>query len=126
VTVNVDPRSSSGFSVPARAPSASRATSVASSLTLRRLDGEAEVVAREVHDLLAVEPRVQLGKVVQRLAARLQHGRHEQLEFDAGEIALLHPRDRRHLAMRPCHVLRDQAAHAPDRLAPFSRTGRGA
>ena len=83
VTVNVEPRSSSGLRAPARAASARRSTSSASSSTeadvaaaddrhdeaLVGLDGDAEVVAVEVDDLVALEPRVQLGELLQRLGA---------------------------------------------------------
>ena len=77
VTVNVDPRSSSGSSEPARAASARRPASAASSVdgrgvaaaddgddeALIGLDGEPEVVAVEVDDLVAFETRVQLGEL---------------------------------------------------------------
>ena len=140
VTVKVEPRSSSGLSVPARAASARRATSAPSSSSERvsqsrttgttrpcvGLDGDAEVVAVEVDDLVALEPRVQLRELLQRLRAGLEHRRDEQLEVDVREVALLDPGHGRHLAVRARHVLGDQAAHAAQRLPPSLRTGPGA
>ena len=81
VTVNVLPRSSSGFSVPARAASASRVDlgrELASSDAVSQprttgttrpcvgLDGDAEVVAVEIDDLVPLEPGVQLRELLQR------------------------------------------------------------
>ena len=74
-TVNVEPRSSSGLSVPSRADSASPVSLRLDLLdaplvhgpehghdeALVGLDGDSEVVPLEVHDLLAVQARVQLG-----------------------------------------------------------------
>ena len=85
------------------------------------LHGDAEVVAVEVDDRVALEPGVQLGKLLQALGDRLQHGRHEALEVDVGEVALLDPGDRRHLAVRAAHVLGDEAANTAQRLAPAPR-----
>ena len=84
VTVNVEPRSSSGLSVPARAASARRSTSACELVDRRRvaaaddrddepvvgLHGDAEVVAVEVDDLVALEPRVQLRELLQRARRR--------------------------------------------------------
>ena len=96
VTVNVEPRSSSGFSVPCRAPSASRAprhrarrasASRSRGRPGRRdpvvgVDRDAEVVALEVDDLVALEPGVQLGKLLERRGDGLEHRRHEPVEVD--------------------------------------------
>ena len=87
VTVKVESRSSSGLSVPARAASARRATSSGELVEAPRvagaddrddeplvgLDGDAEVVAVEVDDLVALEPRVQLRELLQALGDRLEH-----------------------------------------------------
>src|SRR5260221_201852 len=80
------------------------------------LHGEPEVVAVEVDDLVALEPGVQLGVLLERLGDRFQHGRDEQLEVDVREVALLDPGDRRNLAVRAGHVLCDQPADAAERL----------
>ena len=106
VTVNVEPRSSSGFSVPARA-AFDEPGHLGGQLVDRRrvaaaddrydeavvgLHGDADVVALEVDDLVAVDPRVQLGELLQRLGAGLEHGRHEELEVDPAEVGFLDPR----------------------------------
>ncbi len=97
VTVKVEPRSSSAASLPSRALAASSSTSARSSSTLRvsqprttghdepllGLHGDAEVVAVEVDDLVALEPRVQLGELAQRERGRVQNGRQQQLQVDA-------------------------------------------
>ena len=132
VIVNVPPRSSSGFSVPARAASASRSTSARELLERRGvaaaddrddeplvgLHGDAEVVALEVDDLVALEARVQLRVLLERGRDRLERERHELLQVDVGEVALLDERDRRHLAVRPRQVLGDLPPHPAQRLAP--------
>ena len=131
VTVNVEPLSSARSSVPARARSASASISARSSSTLLRvaaaddrddeallgLHGDAEVVAVEVDDLVALEPRVQLGELVQRQRGRAQHGRQQQLQLDVRAVALLDERDRRDLVVRACQVLGDLAPHAAQLLA---------
>ena len=134
VTVKVEPRSSSAASEPARAPSARRfdlrrelveRTLVAAAhdrdeeaaLGLHR---EAEVVALEQDDLVALEPRVELRELAQRERAGAEQRGHEPVERDAREVALLHPGDRRHLAVGARHVLGDQPAarRAGARAAP--------
>jgi hypothetical protein len=84
---------------------------------LLRLHREAEVVAVEVDDRVAVEARVQLRDLLQRFRARLQHLRDERREVDLGEVALLDPRHRGN-RVRAGHVLGDQPANAAQRLAP--------
>ena len=132
VTVNVEPRSSSGLSVPARAASASRATSAASSSsdavsqprttgTTRPcvgLHGDAEVVAVEVDDLVAVEARVQLGELLQRSAQALQHasaragrGRRSVKSHSSTQVTAGTSR----CARAMCSAI--SAAHAAQRLA---------
>ena len=131
VTVNVEPRSSSGLSAPSRAASARRSTSAASSSrslvagadhgndeAVVCLHGDAEVVAVEVDDLLALEAGVQLRELAQALGDRLQHRRHEALEVDRAEVALLDPGDRRHRLVRAGHVLGDEPPHPAEPLAP--------
>ena len=140
VTVNVEPRSSSGARVPARAASARRSTSSASSSTdfvvaaaddrddeaLVGLHGDADVVAVEVDDLLALEAGVQLGELGERLGDGLERRRHEAAEVDVAEVALLDPRDRRHLAVRAGHVLGDEPPDAAQPFPPsFLATARG-
>ncbi len=132
VTVKVEPRSSSGASLPARARSASASTSERSSSTaalraaahdghdepLVGLHGDAEVVAVEVDDLVALEARVQLRELLQGERGRAQHEREELFQVDVREVAFLDVGDGRHLAVRPRQVLDDLAPHAPHRLAP--------
>ena len=132
VIVNVPPRSSSGFSVPARAASASRSTSVASCSSERGvaaaddgddealvgLHGDSEVVAVEVDDLVALEAGVQLRVVGERRRRRLEHERQQQLQVDVREVALLDERDRRHLAVGLRQVLDDLPANPAHGLAP--------
>ena len=136
VTVKVPPRSSSGFKVPARAASARRAVSAASSSSVRGvaasddrydepllgLDGDPEVVALEIDELVALESSVQLWVLLQRRRGRLQHERHEPAEVDVGEVALLHERDRRNLLVRARESLDDLTPDPADGLpAPFER-----
>ena len=91
------------------------------------LDGDAQVVAVEVDDLVALESRVQLGEVAQRQRRRVQDGRQEQLEVDGAEVALLDVGDGRHLAMCARQVLDDLPADATHLLAPsLARGGGGA
>ena len=49
---------------------------------------------------------------------RLHERRHEQLQVDVREVALLDPGHGWHLAVRAHHVLCDQASNAAERLAP--------
>ena len=77
VIVKVESRTSSGCSVPARAPSARRWISASISVDGEpvaaaddgddeagiRVDRDAEVVAVEQHDLVVLDARVQLGEV---------------------------------------------------------------
>ena len=135
VTVKVPPRSSSGFKVPARAASARRAVSAASSSSVRRvaasddrddkallgLDGDPEVVALEIDELVALEPSVQLWVLLQPGRGRLQHERHESAEVDVREVALLRERDRRNLLVRPRESLDDLAPDPADGLPAFER-----
>ena len=107
VTVNVDPRSSSGASVLSRTRSASDVSSAWISSAdlrvaaahdrhhepLRGLHGDADVVAIEIDDGVAVEPCVQLRELRQRVGRRLDDGRHELLHVDRLEVALLDPGD---------------------------------
>ena len=142
VTVNVAPRSSSGASVPARAPSARRrsSASVASRSSVSRgaqhrrrqaalgLHRDAEVEALPEHDLAPVERGVQLGH-----GAEAVHGGGEQVGevraraargLEVGEVALLDDRHGRHLAMRAAEVLGDRAAHRVERHAPAAPARR--
>ncbi len=80
------------------------------------LDRDAEVVPVEVDDLVAFEPRVQLGELLQGLRTRLQHRRQQELEVELAEVAFLHPRHRRHLAVGAGHVLGNQPPNPPQRL----------
>ena len=60
------------------------------------LHGDPEVVAVEVDDLVAFEPRVQLGKLAQRVRGRAKDEGQQHREVDAAEVALLdvgHGRD---------------------------------
>src|SRR5439155_24058970 len=76
-------------------------------------------------DLVALQPGVQLRKLLQRLRTGPEHGGDEKLEVEPGEVALLHPRDGRHLAVSARHVLRNQAADSPQRLPPALAGTRG-
>ena len=132
VTVKVEPRSSSGFRVPARAPSASRRISASISSTVLlsaprttgttrpcvRLNGDADVVAVEVDDRIAVEPRVQLAEtrpatsatafttVARSRSSSTRSKSHSSTQVTAGSPEW---------ARR--HVLGDDAANAAKRLA---------
>ena len=130
-TVNVEPRRSSAPSEPVRARSARAAISAASSSTdfsfaapddrhhetVVGLHGDPDVVAIEVEDRVAVEARVQLRELDERVGARLHDCREEALERNVLEVTLLHPGHGWHLAMRPGHVLGDHAADASQGLA---------
>ena len=97
VTVNVEPRSSSGLSVPALRRVGEplhvgvelvERTRVAvphdrDDEPLLGLHGDADVVAVEVDELVAVDARVQLRELLQRRRDRLQHERQEPLRVDA-------------------------------------------
>ena len=83
-----------------------------------RLHRDADVVAIEVEDRVAVEARVQLGELDERLGARLDDGREQAVERNVLEVALLDPGDRRHLAVRARHVLGDDSTDATERLSP--------
>ena len=122
VTVKVESRSSSGCSEPARAPSARRWISASISATESRshprttgttrpgvrVDGDPEVVAVEQHDLVVLDPRVELGELGKRRGRGLQRGRHEQAEVDAGEVAFLDERDGGDLTVRALDLLDDR------------------
>ena len=139
-TVNVEPRRSSAPSDPVRARSASAAISAAKLVdgllvrpaddrhheTVVGLHGDPDVVAIEVEDRVAVEARVQLRELDERVGARLHDRREEALERNVLEVALLHPGHGWHLAMRPGHVLGDHAADASQGLASAfgARPGR--
>ena len=132
VTVKVEPRRSSGASLPVarllrrarrRRRVARRAARVAAAHDghdepLVGLDGDAEVVAVEVDDLVALEARVQLGELLQRQRRRTQHERQQLLQVDAGEVALLDVGDGGDLAVRARQVLDDLPADAAHLLAP--------
>ena len=85
------------------------------------LHGDAEVVAVEVDDLVALEPRIELREPPERLGGRPQHGREQQLQVDVREVALLDERDRGDLAVRAAQVLDDLAPDPAHRLAAALR-----
>src|SRR6266700_4210277 len=85
------------------------------------LHGDAEVVAVEVDDLVALEPSVQLGHLFERLGHGLERHGDEPLQIDGAEVALLDPRDGRYLGVGPGHVLCDQL---PDTAQPFAASLR--
>ncbi len=90
------------------------------------LDGDAEVVAVEVDDLVALEPGVELRHLLERLRHGAQRHRDQAREVEAGEIALLDVRDGGNLPVRPREVLGDHAPHAPERdPAPLFGSGGG-
>ena len=130
VIVNVPPRSSSGFER-AGVRGLGEAPHLGVELVERqrvgavddrddeallRLDGDAEVVAVEQHELAVVDARVELGELLQRLGDGLDDERHEPLEVDAGEVALLDPRHGGDL-VRARQVLEHLALHTPERNA---------
>ena len=144
VTVNVEPRSSSGGSVPARAASASRCTSASSSSTEARvaaahdgddeallgLDGDAEVVAVEVARSRRRSSRAfSSGNSRSESAVALSASGTRSVEVDAGEVALLDEGDRGHLAVRARRRARRSAGgrRAAGSRAPSAgcRAGRG-
>ena len=91
------------------------------------LHGNAEVVAVEEDDLVALEARVQLRELLQGLGDGLEHGRHEHVEVDPREVAFLDPGHGRDFAVGSRHVLGDHTPHTPQGLAPsLSRPGRAA
>ena len=91
---------------------------------LLRLDGDAEVVAVEQHDLVALEAGVELGHLLQRQRGRAQGERDEAGQVEPGEVALLHVGDSRDLPVRAREVLGDHAAHASKRDARSLGAGR--
>ena len=76
------------------------------------LDGDPEVVALEVDDLVALEARVELREDLEALRHDVERERQEALRVEAGEIALLDERDGRDLTVRSGEVLDDLAANA--------------
>ena len=132
VTVNVESRNSSPCSVPARAPSTAspdlgvdlgerEAVAAADDRYDEpgvRLHGDAEVVALEQHDLVAVDACVELREHTQRLGDRLQRRGNEKLPVDAGEVAFLDERDGGNLTVRALDLLDDRAPDPADRDAP--------
>ena len=90
------------------------------------LDGDPEVVALEIDELVAsvvgvVEPSVQLWVLLQPGRGRLQHERHESAEVDVREVALLRERDRRNLLVRPRESLGDLTPDPADGLPALER-----
>ena len=135
VTVKVPPRSSSGFKR-AGSGGVGEARGLGGELLERSgvaasddrddealvgLDGDAEVVALEIDELVVLEPSVQLWDLLQPGRGRLEHERHEPAEVDVREVALLGERDRRNLLMRPRESLDDLAPDPADGLPAFER-----
>ena len=87
------------------------------------LHGDADVVAVEIDELVALDARVQLRELAQRLRDGLQDERQQPLEVDAGEVAFLDPGDGRDLAVRARQVLEHLPLDAADRLAACLRRG---
>ena len=92
---------------------------------LLRLDGDAEVVAVEQHELAVLDARVELRELLQRLDDGLEDERDEALEVDAGEVALLDPRHGRDL-VRARQVLEHLALDAAQLNALAFGRGRAA
>ena len=69
------------------------------------LDGDADVVAVEQHELAVLDARVQLRELAERLGDRLEDERDEPLQVDVREVALLDPGHGRDLAVRARQVL---------------------
>ena len=137
MTVKVPPRSSSGVSLP-RLRRFGEALDLGVELVERArvavahdrhdepllgLHRDADVVAVEQHEVVAVDARVQLRELLQRGGDGLQHARQQLLQVDVAEVGLLDPRDRGDL-VRAREVLEHLAADAADRLAPLRRRGR--
>jgi DNA-binding CsgD family transcriptional regulator len=76
------------------------------------LHRDADVDAVEEHDLVALEPRVELGVAPERARGGVDCVRDEPAEIDAGEVALLDERHRRHLALSAAHLLDDRPPDA--------------
>jgi DNA-binding CsgD family transcriptional regulator len=92
-----------------------------------RLHRDADVDAVEEHDLVALEPRVELGVAPERACGGVDRVRDEPAEIDAGEVALLNERHGRHLALRAAHLLDDCPPDASHRdTPPLARPRRGA
>ncbi len=131
MTVNVPPRSSSGFSVPACAPSARRlhlgvelverepvgAVDDRDDEPLLGLDRDADVVAVEQHELPVLDARIQLRELAQRFDDRAENERDEALQVDVREVALLDPGHGGDLAMRARQVLEHLPADAVELYA---------
>ena len=79
------------------------------------LDGDAEVVAVEQHELPVLDARVQLRELTKRLGDRVEHQRDEALQFDVREVALLDPGHGRDLVVRAREVLEHLPAHPAQR-----------
>jgi hypothetical protein len=124
--VKVEPRTSSGFNDPSRAPYLrvevrerlrARVAYDGDDEPLLRLYRNPDVVAVEVDDLVLLQPRVELRELREALGARGDHGGNEGVERDLLEVALLDPRDRGYLTVRTCHVVGDQATDTAKRHA---------
>src|SRR5215218_6731334 len=87
-------------------------------------DRDADVVAVEVDQLVAVDARVELGVFLERQRRRAQREGDEPPQVDVSEITLVDPRDRRDVAVCTRHVLGHQAADAADPLPPLARGRR--
>src|SRR5207244_7419960 len=71
----------------------------------------------QIDDLVALEPGVQLRELGERASRRAQDERHEALEIEVGEVALLDERDRSHLAVRTAQMLDNLAPDPADGLS---------
>ena len=139
VTVKVESRSSSGWSDPARAPSASRRSSASISAIERRSQPRTTGTTRPA-SVSTATPRsyrssrtmssssiraLSSGKFHQRRSCGLQRRGDEQLAVDACEVALLDERHRGDLAVRALDLLDDGAPDATHRdPAPLGRCDR--
>ena len=90
------------------------------------LDGDAEVVPVEQHDLVPLEPGVELGHLLERQGGGAKRERDEATQVEPRQVALLDPRDGRDLAVRPREVVGDEAADAAERDAAALARGRRA
>ena len=133
VTVNVDPRSSSGASVPVRAFSASASTSARSSSRGRdrrsrgrrgrRDPGRSGRRCRGRNGRGRRSRRPRAGRSARGTSCsgerrRPENARQQLLQIDAREVAFLDERDGGHLAVRARQVLDDLPPHAAHLLSP--------
>jgi hypothetical protein len=79
-----------------------------------RLHRDADVDALEQHDLVSLEPGVELREPAERRGRGVNRERHEEREVDPAEVAFLDEGDGRDLAVGARHLFDDRTADAAD------------